>query len=415
MFHPRNIIYLLGFVSFVYAGTSSSVMCPDEKKHVLDCEQTIIGVVDAQLEPYGQTFSTTNLDNNTESELLDEKTRDVVCSTANAEYVSCMVGNISACPELAADDDIVSTWIASLIAPHLDVLNSVDRVCEFFEESVCSYREIRLSMCYLSIVGDTVTLNQKVDMCSSGKMDKLTCMIDIYKECKPYLNLTSNGIIAANIRDHMVNDNWDMFSTGTELCGCYEADTCFSKLDQEITSIGTTINSTVRERMIHIVVQGELLCSNVTLVQCLKKGTPRACSNIIQNFNDTRAKIEVYSAEVDQICKIINTKEFKRNKPCVINQLTETYYPCVEREKIPANIYNCRDLQKLFKCVGDALNGKCNGDYTNTVYGIIKTSFNDVIDCDITSTAFVIYPNYTVLLILLFVYQCLFQCAYINS
>ena len=37
---------------------------------------------------------------------------------------------------------------------------------EFFRESVCSFREIRLNMCYLSIVGNTVTLNQNVDMCA---------------------------------------------------------------------------------------------------------------------------------------------------------------------------------------------------------------------------------------------------------
>ena len=50
-------------------------------------------------------------------------------------------------------------------------------------------------------------------------MDKLTCMLDIYKECKRYLNLTSNGIIAANIKEHMEQDQWDTFNTGSELCG----------------------------------------------------------------------------------------------------------------------------------------------------------------------------------------------------
>jgi hypothetical protein len=37
---------------------------------------------------------------------------------------------------------------------------------------------------------------------------------------------------------------------------------------------------------------------------------------------------------------VFQFSEFKRNKPCVINQFTEAYYPCVEKEKLPAIINN---------------------------------------------------------------------------
>ncbi|XP_053400763.1 uncharacterized protein LOC128557417 [Mercenaria mercenaria] len=124
LFHIRRIFTLSCCLSVVCAGRNTQATCKEEKAHVLTCEQTLIELVNAQLKPYDKTFNNVDLDNDTESELLDEKTRDVVCSATNFEYVFCMVDNLTACPDLATDEDIVSTWIASLIAPNLDILNS---------------------------------------------------------------------------------------------------------------------------------------------------------------------------------------------------------------------------------------------------------------------------------------------------
>lgn len=44
-------------------------------------------------------------------------------------------------------------------------------------------------------------------------------MLEVYRECKPYLNLTNNQNIATNIKALMVEDHWDTFSSGSQLCG----------------------------------------------------------------------------------------------------------------------------------------------------------------------------------------------------
>lgn len=64
----------------VYAGDGDIMtLCPIERAAALKYEQTLIDLVTAQLAPYNETFNSIDLRNETETELLTEKTRDVVC------------------------------------------------------------------------------------------------------------------------------------------------------------------------------------------------------------------------------------------------------------------------------------------------------------------------------------------------
>ncbi|XP_053400887.1 uncharacterized protein LOC128557520 [Mercenaria mercenaria] len=235
-------------------------------------------------------------------------------------------------------------------------------------------------------------------------------MINIYKECKEYLNVTSNGIIAANIRQHMVDDMWDTFSTGSELCDCYEGESCYSALNQEIISISITPDST-RDKYQKIVALNELLCSNTTRVQCTKKGQLPTCLNILQNYNDSRAKIDVYTKAVNSICHIVNTEEFKNNKQCIIEKVVGSYQPCVAEAQLPTTVTTCRDFQKLYKCVSSALKDQCNGDYTKTAYEMIRTSMYNTIECDVKSAAFAVFPQFVSIFIFMFMMYFCVLCS----
>lgn len=385
----------------VCAGGGTVTTCPHAKTDVLACEQTLTDRVNTMLAPFNKTFSTIDLDNTTEAELLDEKTRDVVCSAANKEYVSCLVGNITACPELAGDADVISTWIASLIAPHLDIINSPQRVCEFFQDSVCSFREIRLNTCYSAIVGEVETENTNVDMCVANKSDHLTCMLELYRECKPYVNLTDNNNIATNIKVLMEENKWETFKTGAELCDCYEGKACYFELNRSVANATNTAAS-ARDTYENIVELAEVLCSNVSRVKCAKKSQSQTCKNVLQDYPESSTEISVYNTAVDSICLTVNTTEFKANKECVTDRLTESYHPCLEKAKLPTPINNCRDYRKLYDCVKDALKGQCNADYIYTAYEMIRTSQQSVLACDVTSFASRIYTTFHTMLLLMF-------------
>lgn len=389
MFNQLGVCFVVAY--FFLTSERCDCQCPNEneKIHVLTCEQALTELVTSKLTQYNKTIGTINLNNVTEAEWVTEKTKEVVCLDSNAALVSCLVGNLTACPRLMNDSDVASAWIASVVSKNLDVLNSTHAICTFFNDVSCSHKEERLNKCYISVVGETITVNAVYgprDICPLDKRNNLTCMIQAYryKECHNYFNLTANTIINTNIKILMLKNQWETFDSGSELCDCYEGSECYKDLHHEITAFVTT-NSSVTVFYTKAVGVSEILCSNISRVNCSLKSRPQACQNILMDYSISRTKITVYKSTVDSICHTLHSDKFQEDKQCIIQKLSEVYHPCIAEADLMLPIVDCGDARKLYNCCKAALNGQCNGDYVNTAYEIMRSSLGTVPVCDVPS------------------------------
>ncbi|KAL4229815.1 hypothetical protein ACF0H5_010207 [Mactra antiquata] len=394
-----NLVFLFAMV--LPSVISITPRCYDPFDEALECDSVLMNRLNETLyTSFNITYDSIDQSNTQELKMLVEETKNFMCNPSNFDKIECILDKIKECPLIRGEPLTDATYFASEISKVITATSTTATICDHYKNKHCKFREQDLNDCYTHIVGDLTTTDiDPTHLCVEQTMDDVDCILDKYGECWTDIDIDDNQVLASSIKQNMTSHKWQTFTSGTELCRCYEGLTCYYTMKEQISRHTVTENS-VRDKYLNTMLIMEEFCRDSTAVMCSSKKIKSQCKDMIEDFEAEKIKIVQYEASVGKICDEIVSSEVQNNWDCIIDRFSDEFRYCIDRARIPDEVVSCSFVQEIYDCVKYAFpSRRCSGDYLNFAYEIVRVKYGNLPVCTVSGVMATV-PSESVIIIL---------------